>query len=204
MKKIKISPLCLIWLIFFIQFQGEFFLPFLCAIFLHEAGHIIVARALKIKIKYFRLSILGARIETAHELSYRDEFFFAFGGPFVGFCGCAFAYPFAMHYANTPFVAQFLLPFVHISLLLTIFNLVPLSTLDGGRMLFCFVCRFFSLDFAQKILRLSSFFTLFTFWVFTVYLVIKISAGVPMLIFCSIFFAKCFVFNTKSGDFASF
>ena len=204
MKKIKISPLCLIWLIFLIKFQGEFFLPFLSAIFLHEAGHIIVARALKIKIKYFRLSILGARIETAHELSYRDEFFFAFGGPLFGFCGFAIAYPFAMYYVNAQFVARFLLPFAHISLLLTIFNLVPLSTLDGGRMLFCFVCRFFSLNSAQKILRLTSFFTLFTFWVFTVYLVIKISAGVPMLIFCSIFFAKCFVFDIKNGEFASF
>ncbi|MBO5715731.1 MAG: site-2 protease family protein [Clostridia bacterium] len=112
--------------------------------------------------------------------------------------------PFATKYAGEPFIKEFLLSFVFISLSLTIFNLIPLATLDGGRMLFCFVCKCFSLDIALKILRLTSFFTLFVFWIFSVYLVIKISAGLPMLVFCSIFFAKCFVFDTKSRDFTSF
>ena len=204
MKKIKISPLCFIWLTLLIQFQGKFFLPLLCAIALHEAGHILVARALKIKIKCLRLSMLGARIETANELSYRDEFLLSAGGPFFGFVGFAFSCPFATRNASAPFVAEFLLPFAVISFSLTIFNLIPLSTLDGGRMLFCFACSCFSLDFALKILRLSSFFTLFTFWIFTVYLVIKISAGLPMLVFCAIFFSKCFIFNAKNKDFTSF
>ena len=204
MKKIKISPLCLIWFVFLVQYQGEFFLPLLCAIFLHEMGHILVARVLKIKIKCFRFSMLGARIETEQEPSYLNEFLLAAGGPFLGFLGFALAYTFSQQYASVPFVARFLLPFAVISLSLTIFNLIPLSTLDGGRMLFCFVCKYFSLDFAIKILSITSFLTLFIFWIFTVYLVIKISAGVPMLVFCAIFFAKCFIFNAKSGELMSF
>ena len=204
MKKVKLSPLCVIWIIFLTRFRGEFLLPLLCAIILHELGHIFVALILKIKIKCFQLTMLGARIETAHELSYLDEFLLAAGGPFFGFLGFTLALPFTLQYSNVPFVIDFLYPFAIISLSLTIFNLIPLSTLDGGRMLFCFVCRCFSLDLALKILRLTTFFILFTFWIFTVYLVIKASLGLPMLVFCAIFFAKCFIFSNKNRDFTSF
>ena len=204
MNKIKISPLCLIWGIFLIQFQGQFFLPLICAVALHEMGHILVAQTLKIKIKYFRLSMLGARIETTDTLSYIDEFLFALGGPLLGFLGFAFTYSYALNTANEPFVERFLLPFSIISLSLTVFNLIPLSTLDGGRMLFCLLCHLFSLPLALKIIHLTSFFILFTFWIFSVYLVIKISIGLPMLVFCGIFFAKCFIFDSKNRGFESF
>ena len=204
MKKIKISPLFIIWIIFLTKFQSAFVLPLFCAITLHEMGHLFVARLLKIKIKSFNLSLLGARIETQETLPYANEFLLAAGGPFFGFLGFAFALPYATQNPNNSIVQSFLLPFAIISLCLTIFNLIPLSTLDGGRMAFCLMCHIFSLPFALKIIRLTSFLTLFSFWIFSVYLVIKISVGLSMLIFCSIFFAKCFIFDIKNGDFESF
>lgn len=204
MNKIKISPLCIIWIMILIQFQSNLLFPLLCAIVLHEMGHLIAARILKIKIKRFRLSILGARIETEGELSYADEFLLAAGGPFFGMLGFALTFFYAFNHTHIPLIATFLLPFSLISLCLTVFNLIPLSTLDGGRMLFCILCKLFSLEFAIKIIRLSSFFTLFAFWIFSVYLVIKISAGLSMLVFCSVFFAKCFIFDIKNRDLESF
>ena len=204
MKKIRISPLFFIWVIFLIQFQRQYLLPLICAVALHELGHIGVALILKIKIKCFRLSILGARMETATELSYRDEFLLAAGGPFLGFLGFAASLPHALQGVSSNVDSNFVLQFAIISLVLTLFNLIPLSTLDGGRMLFCLVCRFFSLGLALRILRLTSFFTLFAFWIFSVYMVIKISSGLSMLIFCSIFFVKCFVFSNKNREFESF
>ena len=204
MQKVKISPLFIIWIIFLIKFQSDFVLPLFCAIALHEMGHLFVAKLLKIRIKSFNLSILGARIQTENILSYTDEFLLASGGPFFGLMGFLFSFPLIMQNQSYPFIASFLLPFAIISLCLTIFNLIPLNTLDGGRMLFCLLCHLFSLHFALKILRLTSFFTLFAFWIFSVYMMIKISAGLSMLVFCSIFFAKCFIFDTKSRDFESF
>ena len=204
MQKVKISPLFIIWIIFLIKFQSDFVLPLFCAIALHEMGHLFVAKLLKIRIKSFNLSILGARIQTENILSYTDEFLLASGGPFFGLMGFLFSFPLIMQNQSYPFIASFLLPFAIISLCLTIFNLIPLNTLDGGRMLFCLLCHLFSLHFALKILRLTSFFTLFAFWIFSVYMMIKISAGLSMLVFCSIFFAKCFIFDTKNRDFESF
>jgi stage IV sporulation protein FB len=204
MKKIKISPLFIIWIVFLIKFQSTFVLPLLCAVSLHELGHLTVAKILKIKIKCFRLSILGARIETEESLSYTNEFLLAAGGPFFGLLGFAFVFPYTWQYPTDSSIQSFWLPFSIISLCLTLFNLIPLSSLDGGRMAFCLMCQIFSLRFALKIIRISSFLTLFSFWIFSVYMMIKISMGLSMLVFCGIFFAKCFIFDIKNGDIVSF
>jgi stage IV sporulation protein FB len=203
-RKLKISPTSIIWIAFLIKFQSNIVIPLAFAIALHEAGHLIIARLLKIEIKEMRISILGARIETKNELSYTDEFLFASGGPFFGFLGFALTFPYSSQNLNIDFVRNFLLPFSLICLCLTIFNLIPLLSLDGGRMLFCILCKAVSLSFALKIIRLSSFFILFSFWIFSVYLLLKISAGLSMLVFCSIFFIKCFVLSSKNGDFVTF
>jgi hypothetical protein len=36
-----------------------------------------------------------------------------------------------------------------------------------------------------------------------VYMMIRMANGLPMFIFCLIFFSKCFVFNKKNADFES-
>lgn len=198
MKKIKISPLALIWFAILFSSGTPYILPMLCAVLLHEIGHIIAAKTLKIKIKCFHVSILGARIETEGDLSYKNEFILAAAGPTVGLFSFILCIIPATKLTGVPFCSEFLLPFSIISLCLTIFNLVPLSTLDGGRMLECLICQLFSLDFSTKILKLTSFFTLFVIWIFSVYMLIKIYSGLSMLIFCSILFAKCFIFDAKN------
>ncbi len=198
MKKVKISPLSMIWAVILLLSETPHILPMLCAVLLHEAGHLAAVKALKIKIKCFHLSILGARIETDGELSYKNEFLLAAAGPTAGLLGfiiCIFP---ARELTEVRFCSQFLLPFAIISLCLTVFNIIPLSTLDGGRMLEALICRLFSLDFATKILKLTSFFTLFAIWIFSVYMLIKIYSGLSMLVFCSVLFAKCFIFNAEN------
>ena len=203
MKKLKMSPLCVIWLLVLFKFQARFTIPLFCAIILHELGHLVVAKILKIQIKRFEISILGARIITQSELSYKDEFLLALGGPVSGLLGFLFTLPISLDKC-TPFTENFLLPFSLISLCLTIFNLIPLATLDGGRMLFCGLCIAFSLNLASKIMCVASFLTLFSFWIFSVYLVLKASLGLSMLVFCFIFFSKCFIFDNKNRDYARF
>ncbi len=203
MKKVKLSPLCAIWILILFQFQARYIIPLLCAIILHELGHLTVAKILKIQIKCLEISILGARIVTQNELSYKDEFMLALGGPFAGFLGFLFTLPISV--CNpTPLDEAFLLPFSLISLCLTLFNLIPLATLDGGRMLFCVLCITFPLNLASKIMSVASFLTLFSFWIFSVYLVLKASLGLSMLVFCAIFFSKCFIFGNKNRDYARF
>ncbi len=201
MKKIKISPFSIIWIIFLMLSNTPFIVPLICAVLLHEIGHILCAKILKIKIKSFELSLFGGRIKTEKDPSYVDELIFALGGPLVGFVGFAFTYKIALSNLTIPFCQSFLFPFSILSLCLSIFNLIPLTSLDGGRILKCTLCLLFSLDTADKILRITSFSTLLSLWLLSVYMMLKISNGVPMFIFCLIFFAKCFIFNIKIRDF---
>lgn len=203
MKKIKISPLSIIWIIFLMLSNTPFIFPLLCAVLLHECGHLLCASILKIKIQRFDLSLLGARIKTGNTLSYIDELILALGGPLAGFLGFAFTFKIALGNISIPFFQKFLFPFSMLSLCLSIFNLLPLASLDGGRILKCVLCLIFSLDTAEKILRFMSFLTLLSLWMFSVYMMLKISNGVPMFIFCLIFFLKCFVLNSKTRDFES-
>ena len=197
MSKIKIPLITIIWMITMV-YSYSTVLPFLVlAILIHEFGHWLFAKLFNVKLKSFELSPLGARIETAHEISYKEEFFLALGGPLLGFISFAVVLPFA-HQSNGA------LMFVVISLCINIFNLLPISTFDGGRILKCLALSVFSLKIAQKIIAITSFLTAFSLWLLSVYMLIKIGAGLSMLIFCSIFFAKRFIFNTKNGDFKSF
>ena len=201
MKKIKISPFSIIWIIFLMLSNTPFIVPLICAVLLHEIGHMLCAKLLKIKIKSFELSLFGGRIKTQKEPSYVDELIFALGGPLAGFVGFAFTYKIALNNLTIPFCQSFLFPFSILSLCLSVFNLIPLTSLDGGRILKCSLCLLFSLDTADRILRITSFLTLLSLWLLSVYMMLKIANGVPMFIFCLIFFAKCFIFNIKTRDF---
>ena len=201
MSKIKISLLSIIWFGFLIYSGTPHLFPMLCAVGLHELGHLAVAGLLKIKIKRFSLFLLGARMESAETLSYTDELLFALGGPLFGFLGYSFTISRALKNISHSFCEDFLLPFSIISLCLTVFNLLPLETLDGGRIFKCLICKIFTLEVADKIIAVASFLSLFCLWLFSVYLVIKIAEGLGLLVFCLFFFAKCFVFKKKNRDF---
>ena len=190
MPKIKISPLSVIYIFVLIKAKTPHLPALALAIVLHELGHLFCAKLLKIKIKGLNLSILGARIEARGDISYTDEFLLASSGPFVNLLSFAIACPFS----NTN---SQLLPFATVSLCLAIFNLLPLSTLDGGRILKCLAFRIFTFGIALKIQSVVSFFTLFFLWLISVYTMLKISAGLSMLVFCSFFFAKCFILDNK-------
>ena len=204
MPKIKVSILSIIWLIYLSISNTPFIIPLFCAVILHEAGHLFCALLLGIKIKSIELSISGARIKTREVLSYINELLFALGGPFIGFVSFAFTFNLALSKIETPFYQNFLFPFSILSLCLSVFNLIPIDSLDGGRILKCLISLVFSLDIAEKIMRATSFLCLVSLWLLSVYMMLRMSNGVPMFVFCLIFFSKCFIFNIKSRDFESF
>ncbi len=200
MKRIKISLLSVIWVVALMLTNTPFIIPLLFAVILHEVGHILCAKILKIELQRFDLSLLGARIKTKRELSYADEILFALGGPIAGFLGFGLTFNFALSHINIPFYQAFLFPFSLLSLCLSIFNLIPLNSLDGGRILKCLLCLLFSLDIAEKIMRFVTLLTLLSLWFLSIYMMLKISNGIAMFFFCLIFFSKCFIHSVKNGD----
>ena len=167
--------------------------PLLLAVTLHELGHILCAKILKIKISKLVLSPLGARLEIEDDVSYKNEFLIALSGPALGLVGFFLA---STLIKKIPSVSSF----AFISLALSIFNLLPLASLDGGRAAFCLLALALNIEISEKIMQFLSFFTLFAIWLFSVYVMLKFSSGLSAFVFCIIFFSKCFVFDIKKGD----
>ena len=189
MKKIKIDILSAIWFIFIIYSKGALIIPIIAAIFIHELGHITASIILKVEIKCITISILGARLEMNGEISYLKEFIISRSGPMFGFLGFLLT-------SQIDIQSQTILNFSIISLALSIFNLLPIKTLDGGRIVKCLLYSLFSLDLSEKIMQIITFLTIFSFWLISVYIMLKYSGGLSAFIFCSFFFTKCFIFDT--------
>lgn len=191
MKKVKIDLFTVLWFIFIIYYENSIIIPFLLAITLHELGHILMSLFFEVRINRIYISVLGARLEIGGHISYFQEIMIALAGPAFGILGFLLTLKPAAY-------SQSLTNFSVISLALSLFNLFPIDILDGGRITKCLLCLLFSLEKAEKIMQIISFFILFFFWLISVYLMIKLSGGLSSFVFCAIFFLKCFIFDAKS------
>lgn len=200
---ISISPTSAIWLAVLMLFSEPSQLAsLLVAVSLHELGHIAAARGLGIAISRFHLSVLGARLEVACEISYLSELLLAAGGPLSGLLLALGARLASGAVAGA--LGVWLGELSTVSLCLSVFNLLPLPTLDGGRIYFCLFCSLFGLRAARLITRALALLCLLSLWLLSVYLLLRAELGLSMLIFSCIFFAKCFIFDKRNGGFMSF
>jgi Zn-dependent protease len=103
---------------------------FISLLLLHEMGHYTVARqcGLKVGLPAF-IPFVGAWIELKEQpMNVETEAKVAFAGPFAGSLG-AFAVYFFARAEDSPL----LLAVAYSGFFLNLFNLLPLSPLDGGR-----------------------------------------------------------------------
>ena len=137
-KRLEIAPgfiaaLCLLRLLV----EPGVFWSFLAAAAAHEAGHLTAAFALRVKVTGIRLDALDARIRMQAS-SYRQETICALAGPAASVLLCI-----AMRKADPACAA--------ISLLLGLFNALPVFPLDGGRALRAMLGLFLPLSRAEAI-----------------------------------------------------
>lgn len=136
MPRIKISLwfpvlLCLLW-----RFgAGHIFFPFFLAATFHELGHILCLRYTGATIHTLSLGLHGAVMETA-PLSYGQEILCALAGPAFGLL----LLPLSRVY---PWLAFW-------GLCQSLYNLLPLYPLDGGRVLRALLCLLLPLETAQR------------------------------------------------------
>lgn len=86
------------------------------------------------------------------KLNYKNEIITAFCGPFVNIAICVCALLFYLNYRDN----QALFSVVAINAALTLFNLLPVSGLDGGRILECVLLKSFSVEKSEIILCVTS------------------------------------------------
>ncbi len=103
---------------------------FIALLFLHEMGHYIVARqsGLNVGLPAF-IPFVGAWIELKDQpMNVETEANVAFAGPFVGSLGA-----FAIYFLARQNDSALLLAIAYSGFFLNLFNLLPMSPLDGGR-----------------------------------------------------------------------
>ncbi len=180
-----------------------------CAV-LHEIGHLAAARARDIEIKQIRIDISGARICTEQGAgSYTDEFILCMAGPLVNVIivvvgaliiklrgieaeqlACAMERFMTDGEPNRMGIAAF---FVTCAAVQGMVNLLPIRTLDGGRMLYCLTAKIFSQAAAERILGVTGALCAFAIWTVALFLMLKIGAGLGIYVFCA-----CLFFSTVS------
>ena len=158
---------------FFLTVRLQTATVLLLAVLLHEGGHLLAAKWLRIRVSEIRLGLLGARMEVRQILSYRQEWLLAAAGPAAGFLGALFALPFWRF--------GFWQTFCVVSFGLSLLNLLPVQTFDGGRMLACHLAQTWGQAIAGIILRRLSFCVLFLLWCFSVYLLLRAGSGLSWL-----------------------
>lgn len=110
----------LVWTIFFNKIH-EFIYCF-TSLFLHEAGHIVLIGLLKEKINIFYIIPFGfsCRLKNQSKMEKKKMLKILWAGPVTSFIVAGLAFFWTKDFAI-------------INLIIGIFNLLPLGSLDGGR-----------------------------------------------------------------------
>ena len=143
MKRLDLAPgfaaaLCLLRLLA----EPRVFYAFLAAAAAHEAGHVMAIYLVGGRVTGIRLGMCDAKIET-RGLGYRQEIFCALAGPGMSVLVCL-----ALRKAYATCAA--------ISLLLGLFNAMPVYPLDGGRALRAGLCLVLPLGRAEAVSNVVS------------------------------------------------
>ena len=183
-RKIFLSPrtFCLFWALLLFDRQG-ILLPTLLAAFVHECGHLLAARLLKIPLRSLSLDFLGARLSVSGRLlSYGEEWLLAASGPLFSLVGAVLG---ACLWSASPFFISFSCA----SLLLGLLNLAPIRSFDGGRMLGCCLSLFLEPEQSDRVLQWSSCFCLLFGFAAATYFLLRAGEGAAFFFFsASLFF----------------
>lgn len=180
MNRVGILKLLLAVGVFFALFvldPSPYLVPTLLAAVLHECGHLLAFLLLKIPLAGASVGFFGLRLRASGRmLSYGEEWLLSASGPLASLVGGALG---ALLWDKSSFFASFSCA----SLLLGLFNLMPIRTFDGGRMLECFLSSFLDPEKSRTILFFSSCACLFFSFGAASYLFLRAGEGVGLFFF---------------------
>ncbi len=171
------------------------FLIFLAA-GIHEAGHILAASVLGIKIKEMRLDLIGASLMTSGIHSYRDERILCAAGPFFNLLGILLSYPLQRLFifkSIFPKASEYLGFFCGACLCLMLINLLPVRGFDGGRILASLLSEYIGIDLSDNIMNILTLICIGTLWATSIYLIIKYQSSLSLFTFSIMLFARIFL-----------
>jgi len=108
-------------------------IAFVLLLLVHEMGHVIACwhKGYKVKAPLF-IPFIGALIFAPRDMSRENESYIGYGGPLLGSLASILTWGL---WAMTPSHPEVLLMGAYFGVFLNLFNLMPISPLDGGRIL---------------------------------------------------------------------
>ena len=147
--KIKVHPL--LWFVIGISVVTAHFtemMMLLMIIFVHEMGHAVCAQYFKWRIKSIGLLPFGGNLETEEygNKSLKEDMLVVLAGPIqhIWLIGLSYVLYFFSAISYDSYQT-----FFYMNIILFLFNLLPIWPLDGGRLLFIGIARFYSFLEAQ-------------------------------------------------------
>ncbi|MBO4265346.1 MAG: site-2 protease family protein [Clostridia bacterium] len=170
----------------FLLLSGNFCAEiFLCAV-LHECGHIAAALICGCKNMSMTFMPFGAKISFYGTVSYKKEAFIMFFGAGANLI-CCFAALLMMRIFKTDLIF-----FFFSSLILAAVNLLPVSALDGGKLLYSLLCDKFGLEKGYAVCRAAErIFFILCAAAFLVLLLLQGEFSHYSLAFCIYIFCLC-------------
>ena len=169
-------------------------IPLLAAT-LHELGHILSAKICGVRLNNFNVGILGARLGMGNAVcSYGNEIIICASGPMMNFISAYFTFMISKLFCVNNEISDI---FILSSVSLGIINILPIRSLDGGRIISAVISRIGNVRSAEIILDILSFITLFTLWCISLYLLLKNASSLSLFVFSVSIFASIFLEDEK-------
>ncbi len=183
--KIRVTPGAVLFWAVQLFTDGPLLAAGLLAALLHECGHLLAARALRIPLRLLEIDIMGAKIFPAGALpSYRAEGLLAAAGPMTSLL-LAFPLIGSVH----PFAIA--LRFSTLSFAL--FNLLPIEGFDGGRVLSSLLAGLFSEKVAERVLFFTSYLSLLLLFSLSSCLLLRYGENASLAVLAAYLFAHLFL-----------
>ena len=183
--KIRIAPATLLFLLL-LAFNHNFLLPatLLAALF-HECGHLLAAKMLNIPIRLMEIDLFGAKIYPASFIpSYRQELLLAAAGPLFSLLLGVFLLPHSTAFSVAMRDATFSF---------ALFNLLPISDFDGGRMLHATLSQLLENQTADRVLGVTSYLSLFLLFSLSSCILLEYGQNLALAVLSASLFAKLFL-----------
>ncbi|MBQ7897700.1 MAG: site-2 protease family protein [Clostridia bacterium] len=185
--KIVAEPSFLITLaVFFIGGDWLYTLLMLTSALIHEAGHLTVMSVLRVRVRALVLGLFGGTIFLEKKLiSYRREVLISVSGSVFNLLASLIIF-FILRQRFTPLLFFFFLS----NALYGIFNLLPISALDGGQALTALLLMKKEPYEAERLIGLISRITLFLLAIAGLYLVKLSSFNISLFVLLLLLYAE--------------
>ena len=152
----------------------------LSSVLLHEMGHLFASLLYHKPPRSIKIVPTGISLGLVSASSYVEEIVVAAAGPLMNLLCFTLTPLFPSALTNT---------MKSVSLLLCFLNLLPIATLDGGRVLKSVLAILFGETVAERILQITTALCLVLLWIFSLYIFFYSGINITLLVFSSYLFS---------------